>query len=59
MAYSILGYQTDYTPDLIHAAVHLLERIYRLGFHYQKCGVMLMDLSPAAYHQRDLFDTRD
>ena len=59
MAYSILGYPTDYTPDLIHAAVHLLERIYRPGFHYQKCGVMLMDLSPAAYHRRDLFDTRD
>jgi DNA polymerase V len=39
--------------------VQLLERIYRPGFHYQKCGVMLMDLSPAAYHRQDLFDTRD
>jgi DNA polymerase V len=54
-----LPYPTDYTPDLIHAAVQLLERIYRPGFHYQKCGVMLTDLSPAAYHRRDLFDTRD
>jgi DNA polymerase V len=54
-----LPYPTDYTPDLIRAAVQLLERIYRPGFHYQKCGVMLMDLSPAAYHRRDLFDTRD
>jgi DNA polymerase V len=54
-----LSYPTDFTPDLIHAAVQLLERIYRPGFHYQKCGVMLMDLSPAAYHPRDLFDTRD
>jgi CheY-like chemotaxis protein len=26
---------------------------------HQKCGVMLMDLSPAAYHRRDLFDMRD
>jgi DNA polymerase V len=54
-----LPYPTDYTPDLIRAAVPLLERLYRLGFHYQKCGVMLMDLSPVAYHRRDLFNTRD
>jgi DNA polymerase V len=54
-----LPYPTDYTPDLVRAAVQLFDRIYRLGFHYQKCGVMLMYLSPAAYHRRDLFDTRD
>jgi DNA polymerase V len=54
-----LPYPTDYTPDLTRAAVQLLERIYRPGFHYQKCGVILMDLSPAAYHRRDLFDARD
>jgi DNA polymerase V len=54
-----LPYPTDYTLDLIRAAVQLLERLYRPGFHYQKCGVMLMDLSPAAYHRRDLFDARD
>ena len=54
-----LPYPTDDAPDLIHAAVPLLERMYRPGFHYQTCGVMLMDLSPAAYHRRDLFDTRD
>jgi DNA polymerase V len=59
MACSILGYPTDYTPDLIHAAVHLLERIYRPGFHYQKCGVMLLDLSPATQVQANLFDMRD
>jgi DNA polymerase V len=54
-----LPYPTDYTPDLIRASVQLLDRLYRPGVHYQKCGVMLMDLSPAAYHRRDLFDTRD
>jgi DNA polymerase V len=54
-----LPYPTDFTPDLIRAAVPLLERMYRPGFHYQKCGVMLMDLSPTAYHRRDLFDARD
>ena len=27
--------------------------------HYQKCGVMLLDLSPVMRVQADLFDTRD
>ena len=54
-----LANPTDFTPDLICAAVQLLKRIYRPGFRYQKCGVMLTDLSPAAYHRRDLFDMRD
>jgi DNA polymerase V len=54
-----LPYPTDFTPDLIEAAVQLLETLYRSGFHYQKCGVMLLDLSPATRMQADLFDTRD
>jgi DNA polymerase V len=54
-----LPYPTDFTPDLIEAAVQLLERLYRLGFHYQKCGVMLLDLSPVTQAQADLFDARD
>jgi DNA polymerase V len=54
-----LPYPTDFTPDLIEAAVQLLERLYQPGFHYQKCGVMLLDLSPVTQVQADLFDTRD
>jgi DNA polymerase V len=54
-----LPYPTDFTPDLVEAAVRLLERLYRPGFHDQKCGVMLLDLSPAARVQADLFDARD
>jgi DNA polymerase V len=54
-----LPYPIDFTPDLIEAAVQLLETLYRPGFHYQKCGVMLLDLSPATQVQADLFDTRD
>jgi DNA polymerase V len=54
-----LPYPTDFTPDLVEAAVQLLERLYRPGFHYQKCGVMLLDLLPATRVQADLFDTRD
>jgi DNA polymerase V len=54
-----LPYPTDFTPHLVNAATQLLDRLYRPGFHYQKCGVMLLDLSPATQVQADLFDTRD
>jgi DNA polymerase V len=54
-----LPYPTDFTPDLVEAATQLLETLYRPGFHYQKCGVMLLDLSPASHVQADLFDSRD
>jgi DNA polymerase V len=54
-----LPYPTDFTPDLVEAAAQLLETLYRPGFHYQKCGVMLLDLSPATQVQPDLFDPRD
>ncbi|MDQ3830751.1 MAG: DUF4113 domain-containing protein, partial [Candidatus Tectomicrobia bacterium] len=52
-------YPTDFTPDLIEAATHLLETLYRPGCHYQTCGVMLLDLSQATPVQADLFDLRD
>jgi DNA polymerase V len=54
-----LPYPTDFTPDLVEAAVQLLERLYRPGFHYQKCGVLLLDLSPVTQVQANLFDARD
>jgi DNA polymerase V len=54
-----LPYPTDFTPDLVGAATQLLERLYRPGFQYQKCGVMLLDLSPVHQQAADLFDTRD
>ena len=54
-----LPYPTDFTPDLVEAATQLLDRLYRPGFHYQKCGVMLLDLSLATQVQADLFDARD
>lgn len=58
-AAATLPYPTDYTPELIAHATRLLKRIYRPGFHYKKCGVMLNDLQPATYQRLDLFDTRD
>jgi DNA polymerase V len=54
-----LPYPTDFTPDLVEAATRLLETLYRPGFHYQQCGVMLLDLSPVTQIQASLFDTRD
>jgi DNA polymerase V len=54
-----MAYPTDYTPDLINAALPLLEKIYRSGLEFVKCGVMLMELTPAARHRRDLFDDRE
>jgi DNA polymerase V len=33
--------------------------MWRLGFRYKKCGVMLLDLSPAGRPQYDLFDAKD
>jgi DNA polymerase V len=54
-----LPYPTDFTPDLLEAAAHLLETLCRPGFHYPTCGVMLLELSPVTRVQADLFDTRD
>ncbi|MGE0278452.1 MAG: Y-family DNA polymerase [Nitrospiraceae bacterium] len=54
-----LLFPSDYTPDLIDAAATILEKIYRPGHAYQKCGVMLTDLVPATSTRHDLFDERD
>ena len=35
---------TDDTRELVRAAIAGLERIFKEGIWYQKCGVMLMDL---------------
>lgn len=58
-ASATLPHPTDYTPDLIGHAAKLLAHIYRPGYHYKKCGVMLTDLQPADRQRRDLFDTHD
>lgn len=46
---------TDYTPELIGYAVRAIEKLYRDGYHYKKCGVMLLDLCPKGQGQEDLF----
>ena len=52
-------FPTDYTPDLLNSAMSLLDKMYRPGLAFQKCGVMLLDLIPANRERRDLFDYRD
>jgi DNA polymerase V len=54
-----LAYPTSDTAELIRHATAALERIYRPGFHYSKCGVMLDELTPEGTGQPDLFDDRD
>jgi DNA polymerase V len=35
---------THYTPELVHYALWALKEMYRPGYRYMKCGVMLTDL---------------
>lgn len=46
---------SDYTPRLIAAAREGLARIFRPGYPYKRCGVLLSGLVPAAAAQRDCF----
>lgn len=50
---------TNHTPELTKAALKGLELIYRNGYRYMKCGVIVMDLVPATAVQGGLFDTAD
>jgi DNA polymerase V len=50
---------THYTPELIHYALWALKEMYRPGYRYMKCGVMLTDLIPEGKETLDLFDRRD
>ena len=35
---------TNYTPELIHYAEWALKKMYKPGYRYMKCGLMLTDL---------------
>ena len=54
-----LAHPTSDTAELIHHACDALARIFRPGIHYNKCGVMLTELTPDTEHQDDFLDTRD
>lgn len=50
---------TNDTLKLVAAALYGLKRIYKPGYAYKKCGVMLMDLSPQHQRQASLFSQVD
>lgn len=51
---------SDDTRALTAAALAGLQRIYRAGYGYKKCGVMLLEISERAHYQVTLFgDERD
>lgn len=45
---------TCHTPELIGAALRTLERIFRPGYSYKKCGVMLSGIEPENGRQLSL-----
>lgn len=51
-----LVHPTDDTRVLVKAALAGLEQIYHPGFHYQKAGVMLLELDSGRVRQARLFD---
>ena len=50
---------TNDTREIIHGARECMKSIYREGFDYHKCGVMLMEISSARAVQGDLFCAPD
>jgi DNA polymerase V len=54
-----LPVHTNYTPELVHNALWALKKMYRPGYRYMKCGVMLTELVQEGHHTVDMFDTRD
>lgn len=50
---------TNNSHEIVKIAMIGLKMIYRAGYNYQKCGVMVLDLVPQTTIQLGLFDTRD
>ncbi|MFI5344641.1 MAG: DUF4113 domain-containing protein, partial [Chlamydiales bacterium] len=50
---------TAYTPMLIKYALHLLSRIYKVGYAYKKAGVALLNIVSANEVQQNLFVSFD
>lgn len=50
---------TSSSQEIVKFAMKGLYKIFRPGYKYQKCGVMLLDLIPDQHVQLSLFDQRD
>lgn len=46
---------TDTTPEIVTAAMGILDRIYRKDIHYKRAGIMVSGISPSYAIQPDLF----
>ena len=46
------------TSAIVQSATKVLERIYRTGYMYNKCGILLHDLIPETEIQPDMFATQ-
>jgi len=44
------------TLEIAKAAMDILESVYKPGIRYKRSGVVLSEITPAAYIQQDLFD---
>lgn len=55
-AHQMLSVASDFTPDFITAATHVLDKIYKSNLNYKKAGVYLTDFVPATTAQNSLFD---
>lgn len=49
---------TNHSSRLIKTSLWALDKIFRPGFNYMKCGVMVMDLVPETQVQAGIFDSR-
>lgn len=47
---------TDTTPEIVAAAMSIIDRIYRKGIHYKRAGIMVSNIVPSFAIQPDLFD---
>ena len=45
------------TITIVKAAIEVLQKLYRQGYHYKKAGVIVMGIGPNSPIQQDLFDT--
>jgi DNA polymerase V len=50
---------TAFTPDLVDYALKLLRKIYKPGYKFLKCGVMLSGIVPEDFRQTSLFMNED
>lgn len=56
--YVDLGHFGNYTPNFVAAARQAMRILYRKGFSYKSCGVMLFNLREAHNWQADLFSVQ-